>query len=83
LGTAFIRVENGSSRPGHWAFRHDPEAVAGDKSRLGSTLDNGILLLGRKTWQLFSRIFVFADPRVFQAFDLPGQISLGEFPRPR
>jgi RNA polymerase sigma-70 factor (ECF subfamily) len=26
---------------------------------------------------------VFADPRVFEAFDLPGQISSGEFCRPR
>jgi dihydrofolate reductase len=42
---------------GGWAFRHGPEAVAGDKFRLGSTLDNGVLLLGRTTWQLFSRLW--------------------------
>ncbi|WP_395295377.1 dihydrofolate reductase family protein [Kitasatospora hibisci] len=42
---------------GGWAFRHGPEAVAGDKFRLGSTLDDGVLLLGRRTWQLFSRIW--------------------------
>jgi RNA polymerase sigma-70 factor, ECF subfamily len=30
-----------------------------------------------------SRNVVFADPRVFEAFDLPGQISSGEFGRPR
>jgi RNA polymerase sigma-70 factor, ECF subfamily len=30
-----------------------------------------------------SRTVVFADPRVFEAFDLPGQISSGEFGRPR
>ena len=42
---------------GGWAFRHGPETVAGDKFRLGSTLDNGALLLGRKTWQLFSRLW--------------------------
>ncbi|MGW0086036.1 dihydrofolate reductase family protein [Streptomyces sp. NPDC003393] len=42
---------------GGWAVRHGPEAVAGDKFRLGRTLDEGVLLLGRATWQLFSRLW--------------------------
>ena len=42
---------------GGWAFRHGPETVAGDKFRLGSTLDDGVMLLGRRTWQLFSRLW--------------------------
>jgi dihydrofolate reductase len=42
---------------GGWAFRHGPETVAGDKFRLGSTLDDGVLMLGRATWQLFARIW--------------------------
>jgi dihydrofolate reductase len=42
---------------GGWAFRHGPETVAGDKFQLGTTLDNGVMLLGRKTWELFSRIW--------------------------
>jgi dihydrofolate reductase len=46
---------------GGWAFRHGPETVAGDKFRLGSVLDNGVLLLGRKTWQLFSGIWPGRD----------------------
>jgi dihydrofolate reductase len=46
---------------GGWAFRHGPEAIAGDKFRLGSTLDDGVLLLGRKTWQMFSRIWPSRD----------------------
>jgi len=46
---------------GGWAFRHGPEAVAGDKFRLGSVMDNGVLLLGRKTWELFSRIWPGRD----------------------
>jgi dihydrofolate reductase len=46
---------------GGWAFRYGPEAVAGDKFRLGSVLDNGVMLLGRKTWQLFSRIWPGRD----------------------
>ena len=52
---------SGGTPTGGWAFRHGPEAVAGDKFRLGSTLDNGVLLLGRKTWQLFSRIWPGRD----------------------
>jgi dihydrofolate reductase len=46
---------------GGWAFRHGPETVAGDKFRLGSTLDNGVMLLGRTTWQLFSRLWPGRD----------------------
>jgi dihydrofolate reductase len=42
---------------GGWAFRHGPEMVAGDKFQLGSTLDDGVMLLGRTTWQLFSRLW--------------------------
>ncbi|MFF5759155.1 dihydrofolate reductase family protein [Streptomyces longwoodensis] len=46
---------------GGWAFRHGPEAVAGDKFRLGATLDEGVLLLGRTTWELFARIWPGRD----------------------
>ena len=46
---------------GGWVFRHGPEAVAGDKFRVGPTLDEGVLMLGRKTWQLFSRIWPGRD----------------------
>jgi dihydrofolate reductase len=42
---------------GGWAFRHGPETVAGDKFRLGPVLESGVLLLGRRTWELFSRIW--------------------------
>jgi dihydrofolate reductase len=42
---------------GGWAFRHGRETVAGDKFRLGRVLDDGVLLLGRTTWQLFSRLW--------------------------
>ena len=48
---------SGGTPAGGWAFRHGPEVVAGDKFRLGSVLDEGVLLLGRKTWELFSRIW--------------------------
>lgn len=42
---------------GGWAFRYGREAVAGDKFELGSRLDSGALLLGRRTWQLFSTLW--------------------------
>jgi len=42
---------------GGWAFRHGPEAIAGDKFKMGPVLDTGVLLLGRKTWQLFSHLW--------------------------
>ena len=59
----FISDPDGSdgTPSGGWAFRHGPETVAGDKFRLGSTLDDGVLLLGRATWQLFSRIWPDRD----------------------
>lgn len=46
---------------GGWAFRHGPGSVAGDKFRLGGVLDNGVMLLGRSTWQLFSRLWPGRD----------------------
>jgi dihydrofolate reductase len=46
---------------GGWAFRHGPETVGGDKFRLGRTLDDGVLVLGRRTWQLFSRLWPGRD----------------------
>jgi dihydrofolate reductase len=52
---------SGGTSAGGWAFRHGPETVAGDKFRLGSTLDEGVLLLGRATWQLFSRLWPGRD----------------------
>src|SRR5580698_8620285 len=38
---------------GGWVFRNGPEAVAGDRFKLGSALDSGVLLLGRRTWEQF------------------------------
>ncbi|GGN63665.1 riboflavin biosynthesis protein RibD [Streptomyces albiflavescens] len=46
---------------GGWAFRHGPGTVAGDKFRLGGALDAGVLLLGRRTWQLFSGLWPGRD----------------------
>ena len=48
---------SGGTPTGGWAFRHGPDTVAGDKFQLGRTLDEGVLLLGRATWQLFSGLW--------------------------
>jgi dihydrofolate reductase len=52
---------SGGTPAGGWAFRHGPETVAGDKFRLGTTMDDGVMLLGRRTWQLFSRLWPGRD----------------------
>jgi dihydrofolate reductase len=46
---------------GGWAFRYGPEAVAGDKFGLGELLDTGTMLLGRRTWDLFTKIWPGRD----------------------
>ncbi|MGW4157717.1 dihydrofolate reductase family protein [Micromonospora chersina] len=52
---------SGGTPTGGWAFRHGPETVAGDKFRLGPVLDEGVMLLGRTTWELFSRLWPGRD----------------------
>jgi dihydrofolate reductase len=42
---------------GGWAFRSGPQAVAGDKFKLGELMDTGTMLLGRRTWEKFARIW--------------------------
>ena len=51
----------GGTAAGGWAFRHGPETVAGDKFRLGNAMDDGVMLLGRRTWELFSHIWPDRD----------------------
>ncbi|WP_326565385.1 dihydrofolate reductase family protein [Amycolatopsis rhabdoformis] len=48
---------SGATLAGGWAFRHGPEAVAGDKFDLGPLLDTGVMLFGRTTWELFTKIW--------------------------
>jgi len=52
---------SGGTPWGGWAFRHGPAAVAGDKFALGEVLDNGVMLLGRTTWELFAKIWPGRD----------------------
>jgi dihydrofolate reductase len=42
---------------GGWLFRFGREEIDGDKFRLGSTLEKGVLLLGRGTWQQFANLW--------------------------
>lgn len=48
---------SGGTDFGGWAMRQGPAAIAGDKFRLGSILDTGTLLFGRRTWEQFSRLW--------------------------
>ncbi len=45
----------GGTPHGGWVFRDGPPPP--DHFQLGAKLDTGVLLLGRKTWELFSRIW--------------------------
>jgi dihydrofolate reductase len=42
---------------GGWAMRHGPQGVAGDKFRLGSIMERGTLLFGRRTWEHFTTLW--------------------------
>ena len=46
---------SGGTPGGGWAFRSGPKRVAADDFKLGSILDTGVLLMGRTTWEVFSR----------------------------
>jgi dihydrofolate reductase len=50
----------GSARGG-WLFRYGPELIAGDKFRLSEVLDSGALLLGRRTWEYFAKLWPDRD----------------------
>ncbi|MFJ9706142.1 dihydrofolate reductase family protein [Streptomyces sp. NPDC101234] len=46
---------------GGWLFRFGREEIAGDRFRLGSVLDEGVVLLGRSTWEAFSQLWPGRD----------------------
>ena len=46
---------------GGWAMRHGPQGVAGDKFRLGTILEQGTLVFGRRTWEHFSTLWPNRD----------------------
>jgi dihydrofolate reductase len=54
---------------GGWAMAYGPEGVAGDKFRLGSIFDTGVLLFGRRTWDHFSTLWPTRDNAFAQAMN--------------
>ena len=46
---------------GGWAFRYGPEPISNDPFALGEVLDTGALLLGRRTWEMFAKIWPGRD----------------------
>lgn len=52
---------SGGTPYGGWIFRFGREEIAGDKFGLGRTLDEGVVLLGRSTWEAFSRLWPGRD----------------------
>lgn len=52
---------SGGTPGGGWLFRHGPEVVAGDRFQLGASLDEGVVLLGRATWEQFARLWPERD----------------------
>ncbi|MGO4593824.1 dihydrofolate reductase family protein [Leifsonia sp. 2TAF2] len=54
---------------GGWAMRFGPQSVAGDKFRLGSILETGVLLFGRRTWEHFATLWPTRDDDFSQAMN--------------
>lgn len=46
---------------GGWLYRFGPEPLEGDKFRLGEIMDNGALLLGRRTFEEFAALWPARD----------------------
>jgi dihydrofolate reductase len=67
---------------GGWAMHYGPEGVAGDKFRLGSILETGVLLLGRRTWDRFSMLWPPRDTPFAQAMNHAQKAVLTDRPLP-
>jgi dihydrofolate reductase len=52
---------NEGFRQGGWAFRYGREPVTNDPFALGEVLDTGAMLLGRRTWEMFAKIWPGRD----------------------
>jgi dihydrofolate reductase len=73
-----ISDPDGSGRTpfGGWAFRHGPATVAGDKFRLSDIMDSGVMLLGRRTWELFASLWpTRSDPFSQQMNSIPKRVA--------
>jgi len=65
---------------GGWAMRFGPQGVAGDKFRLGSILETGTLLFGRRTWQHFSTLWPNRDDPFSRAMNQASKAVLASTP---
>lgn len=65
---------------GGWAMRFGPQGVAGDKFRLGSILETGTLLFGRRTWQHFSTLWPNRDDPFSRAMNRASKAVLASTP---
>ena len=52
---------NEGTARGGWLFTFGPELIAGDKFGVGGVLDSGTLLLGRRTWEQFAKLWPNRD----------------------
>ena len=52
---------NEGTARGGWLFTFGPELIAGDKFGVGEVLDTGTLLLGRRTWEQFAKLWPNRD----------------------
>ncbi len=67
--TAFTSLDGVTQDPsgtegtarGGWLFTFGPELIAGDKFQVGEVLDTGTLLLGRRTWEQFAKLWPNRD----------------------
>ncbi len=72
---------SGGTASGGWAFRHGPEAVAGDKFRLGPVLDSGVLRAGPADLGAVLPHLAHPDRRVLHRHEPHPQA--GRLPHPR
>jgi dihydrofolate reductase len=52
---------NEGTTRGGWLFTFGPELIAGDKFGVGEVLETGTLLLGRRTWEQFAKLWPNRD----------------------
>jgi dihydrofolate reductase len=52
---------NEGTARGGWLFTFGPELIAGDKFQVGEVLDTGTLLLGKRTWEEFAKLWPNRD----------------------
>ena len=60
-GSSRTRAGAAGTSYGGWLYRFGPEPLEGDKFRLGEIMDNGALLLGRRTFEEFAALWPGRD----------------------